>query len=472
MSMNITMIETNKLYHHPRNPRADYGDLEELSNSIAGMGVLQNLTVVPFDAAKHTGLTVDDPEQSFVVIIGNRRLEAAKLAGCPSVPCAVKSNLTLTDELAAMLSENNLRSDASPRKEAENLQLMLDMGETTDSLSRKTGFSTTKIRTRLKLLDLDVELMEKASAKGITLSDYAALNSVKSPEKKNRILEQFGTPNFTYSLNNAIQEEKEIEATNNMYLVALQFASALPELDELSKYKFLKSWNGYEKKKIKRPDVPEGTPLFVVKHERNLSIFTLRTEADSQQQQIAAQQEQERFQKQSVLEDITFTSFQTRFNFVKQLTQSQVKRHWSDLVPVITKAMTENMVGCHYSRDWAILNELLSTNSKDNSLVFDTANAACVKTPELFWFYMAYSIMDSNSLKYYYLQYRGNQANNYVFLYKENKALDTLYKLLTDVFGYQKADAEKALSEGTHPLLDTDNSKDGTPEASDIKAAS
>ena len=68
---NIQMIPVEQLQHHPENPRQDLGDLSELTESIRANGVMQNLTVVPSEYEK----------DKYLVVIGNRRLEASKAAG-------------------------------------------------------------------------------------------------------------------------------------------------------------------------------------------------------------------------------------------------------------------------------------------------------------------------------------------------------------------------------------------------------
>jgi len=75
----LVMLPVDRLHPHPDNPRKDLGDLTELSDSIKANGIFQNLTVVP-----------DDPTNSitdFTVIIGHRRLAAAKKVGLQRVPC-------------------------------------------------------------------------------------------------------------------------------------------------------------------------------------------------------------------------------------------------------------------------------------------------------------------------------------------------------------------------------------------------
>lgn len=64
----LQMIPADKLYPHPDNPRKVIGDVSELAESIKANGILQNLTVVPNN----------DNWDDFTVIIGHRRLAAAK----------------------------------------------------------------------------------------------------------------------------------------------------------------------------------------------------------------------------------------------------------------------------------------------------------------------------------------------------------------------------------------------------------
>ena len=71
----IVMIPGAQLEHHPENPRKDLGDLEELTASIRANGVLQNLTVV-----------ADLKAAKYLVVIGNRRFEAAKAAVLIELP--------------------------------------------------------------------------------------------------------------------------------------------------------------------------------------------------------------------------------------------------------------------------------------------------------------------------------------------------------------------------------------------------
>lgn len=90
---NIVMLPVDRLHPHPDNPRKSLGELSELAESIRKNGIMQNLTVVP------------KGESDYTVIIGHRRLAAAKEAGLIAVPCAI-ADMALTDQVATMLLEN------------------------------------------------------------------------------------------------------------------------------------------------------------------------------------------------------------------------------------------------------------------------------------------------------------------------------------------------------------------------------
>lgn len=79
MAHEIMMLPIEALEHHPDNPRKELGDLKELTASIRESGVMQNLTVVPNPA----------DEETWLVVIGNRRLEASRAAGLKELPCII-----------------------------------------------------------------------------------------------------------------------------------------------------------------------------------------------------------------------------------------------------------------------------------------------------------------------------------------------------------------------------------------------
>ena len=200
MDMNkIVRISIDRLYHHPQNPRKNLGDLTELAESIRVNGILQNLTVVPNDISK----TITN----FKVVIGNRRLEAAKLAGLTELPCLVKE-MTEAEQLKTMLMENIQRNDLTVYEQAQGFQMMLDLGGTVESVAKDTGFSVSTIRRRTKLLELDKDKFKASEERGATLFDYMELDKIEDSDLKNEVLDAIGTKNFESVLDRAKKKEK------------------------------------------------------------------------------------------------------------------------------------------------------------------------------------------------------------------------------------------------------------------------
>lgn len=192
------MLPVDMLRPHPDNPRKDIGDVTELADSIRANGIFQNLTVL-FD--------VEDDEDGYTVLIGHRRLAAAKLAGLTEVPCMVVE-MDKREQVSTMLLENMQRSDLTVYEQAQGFQMMLDLGETKDDIAEKTGFSCKTINHRLKLLELDPEEFRKAQERQATLSDYIELERISDPVLKNKALEKIGTADFKWTVDLAIRKEK------------------------------------------------------------------------------------------------------------------------------------------------------------------------------------------------------------------------------------------------------------------------
>ena len=182
-------IPIRDLHHHPKNPRKDIGDIEELTESIKKNGIMQNLTVIPGFYRMNGQFFKTDAE--FTVIIGHRRLEAAKAAGLEEVPCRIYEDLTESEQITTMLEENMQRNDLTPIEQADSFQLCLDLGETVDSISEKTGFAKSTIYHRLNIAKLDREIVEDVEddpSFQITMKDYIELEKIKDIETRNKVL--------------------------------------------------------------------------------------------------------------------------------------------------------------------------------------------------------------------------------------------------------------------------------------------
>ena len=197
----ITMIPVGLLEHHPENPRKDLGDLTELTASIKKNGIMQNLTVIA------------DPETSkYLVVIGNRRLEAAKAAGLIELPCVVK-DLDHKTQIATMLEENMQRADLTVYEQAQGFQMMMDLGYSAADIAEKTGFGETTVRRRIKMAEMDKDLLkkaceDKAQDRQITLLDFDRLAQVEDIKNRNELLKDIGASNFEWRLTRALKVQQ------------------------------------------------------------------------------------------------------------------------------------------------------------------------------------------------------------------------------------------------------------------------
>lgn len=174
----IVMIPRAQLHPHPDNPRKDLGDLTELADSIAEHGIMQNLTVVP-DEGDGDG---------YKILIGHRRFAASE-GVLDELPCVIAEGLTDREQLGIMLCENMQRSDLTYMEQAHGFQMMMDLGDTIETISEKTGFSKSTIKHRIAITELDQSALNEAKKWfQPTIADFISLEKVKDLELRNQIL--------------------------------------------------------------------------------------------------------------------------------------------------------------------------------------------------------------------------------------------------------------------------------------------
>lgn len=314
----ITNISIEKLRPHPNNPRKDLGDLTELSESIKANGIFQNLTVVPND------------HDTYTVIIGHRRMAASQLAGLTELPCAIVE-MSEKEQLGTMLLENMQRSDLTIYEQAQGFQLMLDLGESVESIAEKTGFGKSTIYKRVKLCQLDKEKFMKAQKRGATLEDYAKLDKITDPELKNRALDSIGTVNFENAVRTAVDDEKYNAKLEKWKSLFSTFAAEITALNN-SKYEYVNSVymtdSAYQDFKI--PDDADKVDYFysigVNRWDREyIKLYKEKTKSSLQEANEQAQKrrrEEERLLRNQKLKELAASFSNARAEFIKNYSPS------------------------------------------------------------------------------------------------------------------------------------------------------
>jgi ParB family chromosome partitioning protein len=172
-SSGVTHLPVSAIRRNPRQPRTRSisAELEELANSIREHGVIQPLIVA------QAGL----PGQ-YLLVAGERRLEAAKLAGLPTVPAIVRE---ATDQqlLELALVENIQRADLGPLETALAYKhLADDFNLAHEEIAQKVGKKRVTVTNTLRLLKLPQSVLDALANEEISEGHARALLALSSAQ--------------------------------------------------------------------------------------------------------------------------------------------------------------------------------------------------------------------------------------------------------------------------------------------------
>ncbi|MCL1979491.1 MAG: ParB/RepB/Spo0J family partition protein [Proteobacteria bacterium] len=180
------MCDIEKISANPQQPRShfDAEKLQQLADSIREKGVIQPLLV-----SRSNG-------NRYVLIAGERRLRAAKLAGRDEVPVVVMDQASDRESLELALIENIQRHDLNPIEEAlAYRRLMEEFHLTQEDVARKVGRQRSTITNVLRLLQLP-DLVQQDVVSGAISEGHARvlLRLKDQPERlrevRDRIVQQ------------------------------------------------------------------------------------------------------------------------------------------------------------------------------------------------------------------------------------------------------------------------------------------
>lgn len=425
----IQNISIEKLHPHPDNPRKDLGDLSELVESIKANGVLQNLTVVELDKYE---------AGYYRIVIGHRRFEAAKQAGLTELPCAI-STMDYKTQVGTMLLENMQRADLSIYEQAQGFQMMLNLGDTVNDIAEQTGFSSTTVRRRVKLLELDPEKFKASAERNVTLMDYAELEKIEDIALRNKVLDSIGTQNFKYELQKAVDKEK---SDKNMAIYVEKLNTFATQTENSSGMRYITSYYLSRNDEVKTPEDAGTVKYYYVIS--NYGYITLYAEAIETQEDTAAKEKRElQKARYNALDEITKRAFDLRNEFVKSISNAKAKKNILTIIEYAIRDMLES----YNSRDVEDLAEMLGIpieedDEREDEFGFEDIAEGLRQQPERYLLIATYCGLDSKSDRYY----------NWDCSYLESEDLDRTYAFLESL-GYEISDEEQALRDGTHELF-------------------
>ena len=425
-SKGITYISVDDLVPHPNNPRKDVGDVTELAESIKVNGILQNLTVVPFEGVG----------ERYTVIIGHRRLAAAKQAGLQTVPCVI-TEMDEREQVSTMLLENMQRSDLTVYEQAEGFQMMFDFGETVASVAEKTGFSQSTVRRRKKLLELDKEKFRESTLRGATLDDYAKLDEIKDINLKNEVLDFIGTPNFNWKLDSAKRKEKEQKNKAEIIKKLNTFAEPLGERDTDDLYCCSSIWYNTDDV-VTIPDDAEDITYYYDVSQSCISLYREYDTSEYETDPEELKREREFEERKQKLEEIQNIAYELRKEFVRTCVGLPKKTDLLFEILIYAQLYGYSLYNYKDVLEQIVNNidEYEGTDGKEE--IYNQ----CKKTPERIALLIAWRRLDS--------QY--HSAHTYNCEYQSNSKLLKLYDFLM-VLGYEMSDEEAKYVYGAHELF-------------------
>lgn len=444
--MSVVNMPIEYLVPHPQNPRKDLGNLEELTASIKENGIYQNLTVIPINEE------APDEEPKYMVVIGHRRLEAAKRAGLQEVPCAIVRGMSETRQLQTMLLENMQRSDLTVYEQAQGFQQLLDFGMDIEDISQQSGFSKSTIRRRLEIAKLDQnKLKELSSTRQLSLKEFDALAKIKNLEARNEAMEKIGTNDFALAVTRAMDKEK-IEAAMPVFLEDMERLGIKKFPDSAnkysSKYRRVGSLDLYEYE-VTKDKIPKKTEelYYEASYPRNVEFYVKETKKAKIIKKSAKELEKEKRIKEAwfKVDAMAATHYELRKAFVENLrgTAKQREAVYMGAYSLIVLRSVAYMSCGDISKEAGMDNKYFDPRRDEKAvkLAYESYDNTqkCIE--------VIYKLFNDNEKEFYANDYRARYPE-----YKFNPRLEAMYHWLTKL-GYQMSSEEKLIAAGTHEIF-------------------
>lgn len=167
---NIKVIEIEPNKEQPRK-HFDSESLEDLAKSIKRYGVIQPIIV-------------NKKDNYYMIVAGERRWRASKIAGLTEIPCIVRDNDERKNREIALI-ENIQREDLNPIEKARGFKQLLDEYELTQQeLADMVGISRSALANTVRLLNLDPRIMKLAEEGKLLECHCRSLMAIYDVEKQ------------------------------------------------------------------------------------------------------------------------------------------------------------------------------------------------------------------------------------------------------------------------------------------------
>ncbi len=180
----VLRLKIRDIEPNPDQPRKvfDKEKLQALADSIAEHGLIQPVLVKKTDNGMH------------IIIAGERRWRAAKLAGLKEIPC-ILGEYSDKEVMELALIENLQREDLNPIEESEGYQKLMDtFNLTQDEVAKRVGKSRSAVANSLRLNNLPKDIKKLVSDGKLTQGHARAIlpleNEVDQMSMAQRIIKE------------------------------------------------------------------------------------------------------------------------------------------------------------------------------------------------------------------------------------------------------------------------------------------
>lgn len=193
----VIEVDVNHIVANPHQPRHFFDEekLENLSQSIKNHGIIQPLVV-------------SKNGNQYELIAGERRFQAAKLAGLKKVPVIIK-DVNELEKLELAIIENIQRHDLNPIEEGKAYQTLAEQHQMSqEEIAAKMGKSRSLVANKMRLLNLPIEVQKGLIDGKITEGHAKTILSLENPEKQRALYELILKSNLT--VRQAEEKTKEV----------------------------------------------------------------------------------------------------------------------------------------------------------------------------------------------------------------------------------------------------------------------
>jgi len=204
----VQEIEIIRIVPNPHQPRVDFDQekMKELADSIKVHGIIQPIVVTK-------------EGNQYEIIAGERRFQAAKLAGLKTVPVIVRE-ADEKQKLELAIIENVQRHNLNPIEEAKSYKKLEDEFEMSqEEVALKVGKSRSAVANKTRLLGLPIEVQKALIEGKITEGHAKAILALENPEKQRALFEMILKNNLT--VRQTEEKTKEVSVKTHKRVIHL-----------------------------------------------------------------------------------------------------------------------------------------------------------------------------------------------------------------------------------------------------------